>query len=191
MAPGQTRGVELLGTVVRLQVQRSRLKPSGAYDPSPLLEVDALEVSPAGVVGVTPDGPVLDVHHAAHPDTRHRGGNGLSLLPRAHYEDLRSRYGDHLVDGAAGESVLLDTDGPWRDLTGRLVLATAGGGSLELTDPVAAAPCVEFSRFCLGRSATQEQLRATLDHLDGGTRGFYVTAAGTGRIQRGARLLRP
>lgn len=183
--------MELLGTVVRLQVQRSRLKPSGAYDPSPLLEVDALEVSRAGVVGVTPDGPVLDVHHADHPDTRHRGRNGLSLLPWAHYDDLRSRYGSHLVDGAAGESVLLDTDGPWRDLTGRLVLETAGGGLLELTDPVAAAPCVEFSRFCLGRSATQEQLRATLDHLDGGTRGFYVTAAGTGRIQRGARLLRP
>jgi hypothetical protein len=185
--------VEVLGTVVRLQVQRSRLKPARVYDPSPLLQVETLEITPQGVVGLTADGPLLDVHHADHPDTRNRGSNGLSLLPRSHYDELRSRYGDHLVDGAAGESVLLDTDGPWRTLDGPLLLETADGGLLELTDPVPAAPCVEFSRFCLGGGpgSDDDELRAALDHLDGGTRGFYVTATGTGRVERGARLLRP
>ena len=182
--------MEVIGCVVRLQVQRSRLKPAGAYDPSPLLPVDALDVGPRGVVGLTPAGPVLDVHHADHPDSRNRRLlNGLSLLPRAHYAELRSRYGDHLVDGVAGESVLLETPGPWRALDGPLLLETTVGGLLALTSPLAAAPCVEFSRFCLG-GGTEDELRAALDHLDGGTRGFYVSPAGSGRVAVGARLLR-
>ena len=182
--------MELIGTVARLQVQRSRLKPAGAYDPSPLLAVDALDVGPRGAVGVTRDGPVLDVHHADHPDSRNRRlRNGLSLLPRAHYDELRSRYGDHLADGVAGESVLVDTPGPWRALEGPLLLETVDGGLLELTDPLVAAPCVEFTRFCLG-GGTEDELRAALDHLDGGTRGFYVSVTGSGRVEGGARLLR-
>ena len=188
--------MELIGTVARLQVQRSRLKPgpkaTRVYDPAPLLEVDALEVGPAGVVGLVGDERVVDVHHADHQDTRNRGINGLSLLPRAHYDGLRARFGDHLVDGAAGESLLLDTDGPWSALEGPLLLETTGG-HLELTEPVVAAPCVEFTRFCLGREPgrVDDELTVALAELDGGTRGFYVTVQGTGRVERGARLLRP
>ena len=188
--------VELIGTVVRLQVQRSRLKPGprGArvYDPAPLREVDALEVGPRGVVGRTPDGPVLDVHHADHPDSRNvKLVNGLSLLPRAHYEALRSRYGAHLVDGAAGESLLLETSGPWPSLDGPLRLETADG-ELVLEDVMAAPPCVEFSRFCLGLpvGALGPEVDQALADLDGGARGFYASARGTGVVQRGARLWR-
>lgn len=189
----------LLGTVVRLQVQRSRLKPGprGArvYDPSPLLEVAALDVGPRGVVGVTETGPVLDVHHADHPDSRNaRLANGLSLLPRAHYARMRQTYGPHLLDGTAGESLLLDTAGPWRevDLAGELELETADGW-LVLTDVLGAPPCVEFSRFCLGdveAAAGGEAVVAALSDLDSGTRGFYARTAGTGRVEPGARLRR-
>ncbi|MEX2291340.1 MAG: hypothetical protein WD794_13575 [Mycobacteriales bacterium] len=190
--------MEQLGTVVRLQVQRSRLKPGArdvrVYDPTPLLEVDALDVGPRGVVGVTDAGPVLDVHHADHPDSRHRGVNGLSLLPRAHYATLRGHFGDHLVDGAAAESLLLETDRAWTldDLAGPLRLETAAGGLLELTAPAVAAPCLEFSRFCLGRGREPDDqaLRSALEQLGGGARGFYVTPSGSARIERGARLLR-
>jgi hypothetical protein len=188
-----------VATVARLQVQRSRLKPGPAgarvYGPEPLLEVDALDVGPRGVVGQTADGPVPDVHHADHPDTRNRRlTNGLSLLPRAHYASLRARYGPHLADGVAGESLLLDTEAPWTeaDVEGTLWLETADGRLLELGGAVAAPPCVEFSRFCLqlplgpvGPDVSQ----ALLD-LDGGARGFYAEVRDTGRVERGARLLR-
>ena len=195
------RAVDLspLGTVARLQVQRSRLKPGRAvtrvYDPAPLLEVEALEIGPRGVVGSTADGPVRDVHHADHPDTRNRRlANGLSLLPRAHYAALRERYGPHLLDGVAGESLLLDTDGPWTeaDLTGTLWLETADGELLELGGAAAAPPCVEFSRFCLQVPVgpVGPDVSQALVDLDGGARGFYAEVRGTGRVERGARLLR-
>jgi hypothetical protein len=196
---------QVLGTVVRLQVQRSPLKPGpkGArvYDPAPLLEVQALEIGPRGVLGLPQpaaegDGPVLDVHHADHPAGKNHGFNGLSLLPLAHYERMRQRFGGHLADGVAGESVLLDTPATWGPdaLSGPLELETADGGRLVLDGAAVAAPCVEFSRFCLGRGPggpDDDELVAALDALDGGTRGFYVTARGTGRIEVGARLLRP
>ena len=190
--------MELIGTVVRLQVQRSRLKPgprsTRVYDPTPLLEVPELELEPRGVVGLVDGQRVQDVHHADHPDSRSRGLNGLSLLPRAHYSRLRARFGDHLVDGVAGESLLLETAGPWTlaDLTGDLVLETADGGLLGLADPAVAAPCVEFTRFCLRRKPgrVDEELTAALGELDSGARGFYLTATGTGRVRAGASLLR-
>lgn len=181
--------MNVLGTVVRLQVQRSRLKPGprGArvYDPAPLLEVITLEVGPRGVTG---DGH-LDVHHADHPDSRNNAlRNGLSLLPRAHYDRMRAQFGDHLVDGIAGESLLLDTDGPWDELPPELLLETTDGDPLRLTGAVPAAPCVEFSRFCL--KGLEDGLEQALEDLDHGTRGFYVTVDGTGRVAAGSRLLR-
>ncbi|MCW2681073.1 MAG: hypothetical protein JWM62_2474 [Frankiales bacterium] len=184
--------MKVLGTVVRLQVQRSRLKPGprGArvYDPSPLLEVSTLEVGPRGVVGWVDGESHLDVHHADHSDSRNNQlRNGLSLLPGAHYDRMRSRFGEHLVDGVAGESLLLDTDGPWTDLPDHLLLETVDGEPLPLTGAAPAAPCVEFSRFCL---RGDEGLEQALEDLDGGTRGFYVTVGGSGRVQAGCRLLR-
>jgi hypothetical protein len=182
--------VELIGTVVRLQVQRSRLKPGprGArrYDPTPLRAVAALDVTPRGVVG---DG-IVDVHHADHPDSRFRGDNGLSVMTLGGYAALRERYGEHLVDGVAGESLLLDTTRS-ADLTGPLVLDT-GDGLLELTGQVAE-PCVEFTRFVLRRPVGDAgpEVRAALGALGGGARGYYLATAGTARVTAGARLLRP
>jgi hypothetical protein len=193
--------VEVLGTVVRLQVQRSRLKVGerGArrYDPAPLLEVEALDVGPRGVHGVAAGGHrVVDVHHADHPDTRNvKLTNGLSLLPQPHYPLMRQRFGPHMEDGVAGENVLLATAGPLTepDLAGPLVLETADGGGLELTGVMVAAPCVEFTRFALGRGdlAVDDDILDAMPALEDGVRGFYATALGTGRVTLGARLLRP
>jgi hypothetical protein len=198
--PARVPGVEVLGTVVRLQVQRSRLKlgERGArrYDPAPLREVEALEIGPRGVLGLVPgEEPVIDVHNADHPDTRNvKLANGLSLLPQPHYGLMRQRFGAHLHDGIAGENLLLATEGPLTedDLGGSVVLETADGRVLELSDVMVAAPCVEFTRFALGRSdlAVDDDILQAMPALDDGVRGFYATARGTGRVRRGCRLLR-
>lgn len=178
--------MELIGTVVRLQVQRSRLKAGPAtarvYDPSPLQEVTALEVTPRGVEG---DG-IRDVHHADHPDTRNvMLLNGLSVMTVSRYRVLRQKYGDHLVDGIAGESLLLDTE-HLDDLSGPLLL-----DDLAVTaEPMP--PCVEFSRFVLGRDAGDvgPEVLGTLQELGEGARGYYLRVEGTAQVRRGSRLLR-
>jgi hypothetical protein len=179
--------VELIGSVVRLQVQRSRLKPGPArtrvYDPSPLLEVSALDVGPRGVVG---DG-VLDVHHADHPDSRNvKLRNGLSIMTVSRYRALRDTYGPHLVDGIAGESLLLDTE-HLDDLSGELLL-----DELQVVSEPAP-PCVEFGRFVLGRGAGDvgPEVLETTKALDDGARGYYLQVSGTATIRAGSRLLRP
>lgn len=187
-----------VGTVVRLQLQRSPLKPGPrgqrVYDPAPLLEVEALQLGPRGVVG--PEG-TLDVHHADHPQTRNvRGGvNGISVLPRAHYAALRAHFGPHAVDGCAGESLLLDTDCPLTeaDLAGTLLLDTVDGEPLVLGGAQPAPPCVEFSRWLLQRDVdtpVDDVLQDAMAFLGAGRRGFYLTAEGAGRVVAGARLRR-
>ena len=66
-----------LGRIVRLQIQRSRLKlgekPNRVYDPAPILAVDELILTRDGALARLPDGGTLvDVHHAAHPETQVR-----------------------------------------------------------------------------------------------------------------------
>ncbi|MGZ6793094.1 MAG: MOSC domain-containing protein [Mycobacteriales bacterium] len=177
-------------TVVRLQVQRGRLKPGEpgqrVYDPSPLLEVDALEVGPRGCVGLVGGERVVDVHHADHPETRNRElSNGLSLLPQAHYDVLQQRYGPHLRPGSAGESLLLDGPVPEGDL-----LLETDGAPLRLVSVLAAPPCVEFSRFCLGLplGPVGPDVRQALVDLGDGVRGHLARVVGTGVVRVGARL---
>jgi hypothetical protein len=188
----------VLGVVARLQVQTSRLKPgppaARVYDPSPLVEVEALEVGPRGCRGLRDGEWLLDVHHADHPDTRNVAlVNGLSVLPRSHHARMEARYGPHLVTGAAGESVLLDTDRDLElaDLAGEVRLETTDG-VLVLGDALVAAPCVEFCRFALGLPVgpVGDDVKQALVDLDGGTRGFYLSARGTATIRPGDRLLR-
>jgi hypothetical protein len=182
--------MELIGTVVRLQVQRARLKPGPpgqrVYDPTPLQEVGWLDVTPRGVVG---EGDLLDVHHADHPDTRNNQlRNGLSVMTTGRYDALRARYGERMVDGIAGESLLLDAGD---ELSGELLLETESGPIALVGE--AAPPCVEFSRFVLGRGLgdTGPEVLAAMADLDGGARGFYLRTEGSGRVRAGHRLLRP
>ena len=186
--------MELIGTVVALQVQRSPLKPGPAstrvYDPSPLQPVVALDVGPRGCVGTAADGErVLDVHHADHPSSRNnRLANGLSFMTLAGYAHLRQTHGEHLVDGIAGESMLLDGELP---LSGGVRVETVDD-FLLLTDLLAAAPCVEFTRFCLRREpgAVDDEVLAALEGLGDGARGCYATAARGGVVRAGARVWR-
>lgn len=181
--------------IVRLQVQREPMKPGRAplrrYEPAALTPVTSLLAGPRGVRGVTADGEqVLDVHHQDHPASRDsRGQAGILFLGTGDYLALRARYGDHLADGLAGETVLLDApDGfAGRDLPSVVTLRTATG-DLELRDVRPADPCVEFSRFCLRQEPSpvvDDAVRQALVDLDGGSRGYRSVAATAGTIALG------
>jgi MOSC domain-containing protein YiiM len=168
----------VLGPVVRLQVQRGRLKPgergSRVYDPAPLHEVDALHVSAAGCLGRSGDAWLVDVHHAAHPDSRHTPHAPVSLLTTGSYRALRERFGPHLADGVAGENVLVDSDRVLADEVARAF--SIGAVLLESVAP--AEPCVEFARWC-ARLGPDASAREDLIALLGGARGWYgVPVAG-------------
>ena len=170
-----------LGRVARLQIQRSKLKlgekPNRVYDPAPLLAVDELTLTPEGALARLADGSmVVDVHHPAHPDTRNLDRtNDLSVGFTPHYAAMRERYGLHLVDGCAGENILIETTGrvTLADIGGGLVIQPAGGGPpVRLQVVRHAPPCREFSGYA-SRSSEPEVIKETLQFLDDGLRGFY------------------
>ena len=148
----------------------------------------------AACVGLHRDGPVLDVHHADHPDSRNvRLRNGLSLLPRASADALRARYGEHLVDGAAGESLLLETAGPWtRGRPGRDAAARDRGRRCARADRPR-----RRRRRAWSSAASASGCRSDRSGRTSGRPWSTSTAApaastpataGTGRVEAGARL---
>ena len=122
--------------IIRLQVQNGPVKigraPLRRYEPAAIVPVASIKAGPRGVHGITADGEqILDVHHQDHPQSRDRKGKaGILFMGTGDYVALRERYGEHLVDGIAGETVLLDApDG----LAGRrlpnTVTVNNGGGA--------------------------------------------------------------
>ena len=175
-----------IGRIKQVQIQRSSLKRgerlSRYYDPSPLLVVESLELTPDGVFGITINGKqVMDVHHADHPTSRnHDGINGVSLGFTSHYKAMRSQFGERLVDGCAGENILIETDAimTLNDLGNRIAIQSKEiRGFIHLINLEVAAPCVEFSQFAAnhGKPLVAEPLKATLQFLNDGMRGFYAT----------------
>jgi hypothetical protein len=170
-----------LGRVVRLQIQQSKLKlgekPNRYYDPAPLLAVDELTLTPEGALARSADGgSLIDVHHAAHPETRNLDRtNDLSVGFTTHYAAMRERYGLHLVDGCAGENILVETTSQVRlaDLAGGLFIQPASGGlPVRLRVLRVAPPCREFSGYA-SRGSEPEAIKQALQFLDNGLRGFY------------------
>jgi len=188
----------LVGTVVRLQVQTGSLKkgvkPSRVYDPSPLLAVAGLRLTPDGAVGIAEDGSEhLDVHHFRHPQTKHEGGREASFGFTSHYSKMRGEYGDRIVTGCAGENVLVETDRIWRLEDFRRGLAfqsAATGGVAPLDAVIVADPCVEFSRFSLGDpAAPPAEVKPVLQFLGEGTRGYCFTPRSESILAPGDRLV--
>jgi MOSC domain-containing protein YiiM len=186
-----------LGKVVRLQVQSAALKsgerPNRVYGTAPIVEVDELLLTPEGAVGIDAAGArILDVHNTAHPETRYSDGNTLSFGLTRHYARMRERFGPHMVDGCAGENILVETDAPLRlpELGARVGLRTTTGAILAFSAIRVALPCVEFSKFTIrDQDATPADLKPVLQFLDEGTRGFYVMAASEGTVRRGDQLV--
>jgi hypothetical protein len=181
--------------IVGLAVQREPMKigkaPLRSYEPAALVPVTSLLAEPRGVQGVTADGAVvLDVHHRDHPKSRDRKGKaGILFMGTGDYAALRERYGDHVVDGIGGETVLLDApDGLAGGGLPRTVTVLTADGQLELHGVRTAAPCVEFSRFCLRQEISalvDDEVRKSMIDLDNGARGYRAIASGTGTIAVG------
>src|SRR5690348_4506851 len=177
--------MHLIGRIKQVQIQRGPLKqgvkPHRYYDPSPILIVEKLLLSPQGVIGITAEGEELvDVHHVVHPTSRNAGVNGISLGFTSHYGAMREKFGAHLRDGCAGENILVETREMFaREALGERVILQAqeGGAQAYLESITVAAPCVEFSHFALNEPAPvpAERLREALIFLDHGRRGFYLT----------------
>jgi hypothetical protein len=184
--------VELVGTVVGLQVQRSSLKlgerPHRWFDPAPLLAVPELLLDPDGVCGLLPGGErVVDVHNRRHPQTRHGNGNGVSVGFTSHYARMRARLGEQATDGVAGENILVAGEPAFvaDDLPATLVFE-GPAGRVRLEGMRVIEPCVEFSRYVLGYRGRPAQdlsrpdpaVTPTLTFLRNGMRGYCGTCAG-------------
>lgn len=176
-----------IGRIKLMQVQRSSLKLGERlhtwYDPAPLLEVERLLLTPKGVIGaIGVDQEIMDIHHMDHPDTHNnRGRNGVSLGFTAHYRAMRERFGEHLSDGIAGENIIVETEKSLAlaDLGQQVVIESQQTGErARLATVKAAAPCVEFTQFAAnqGMSLPAVELKAALQFLENGQRGFYMRA---------------
>jgi len=175
-----------IGRISLLQVQCSSLKLGKRletyYDPTPLLAVESLRLTPRGVFGIVEDGSeVMDLHHIDHPETHNvRGVNGVSIGFTSHYQSMREAYGEHLVNGIAGENILIEADTivKLKDLGSSIAIALQKSGQFAyLTNLKVAAPCIEFSHFAAnhGKPLPPDKLKATLQFLNNGRRGFYAT----------------
>lgn len=187
-----------LGPLIRLQVQRSSLKtgekPARTYDPAPLLAVPRLALSPDGALGATPDGGwIVDVHHRAHPATKNTDGlHGVSVGFTAHYGAMRQRFGARLTVGCAGENLIAETGSQLQfdDVAGGLaILAPDGAERVRLKVLEVAHPCRPFTGWALGDTVEAAVLKENLQFLEGGMRGFYCTAEGSGTIAVGDLLV--
>src|SRR6266540_1793808 len=107
-----------IGRITRLQIQRGSLKrgekPTRLYDPTPLLSVPALNVTPDGALGASPGGEdtwIVDVHHRAHPHTKNEDGlHGISLGFTLHYDARREHFGNRVEVGCAVENIFATSD---------------------------------------------------------------------------------
>lgn len=187
-----------LGTIALLQIQRSPLKtgekPERVYNPAPILHVDQLAVSADGVFGLAPgQGWIVDIHHRAHPTSKNPDGeNGVSLGFTTHYEAMRDRFGSHMALGCAGENIIVDATRQFviTDFeAGIAILAPDGSERLRLAVLDVAHPCRPFTGWALGRTVESDMLKASLQFLEGGMRGFLLGAETTGTVLVGDQVM--
>lgn len=179
--------MQFIGRIVRLQVQQSSLKigEPRRFDPAPILSVPRITVDPSGVVGYPEDGEaVRDIHNRTHPASKNiRGVNGISFGFTSHYAAMRSRFGPHLIDGIAGENVLIGSDQRYdlAAVSDGVFIQSDDGGMTRLQRILIAEPCLEFSRYAerLPTTAPPDgDVKEALQFLRFGMRGFYASLEG-------------
>lgn len=170
---------EVIGRIVRLQVQRDPIKKKGeGYLPALIESVPAAAVDAWGMLGKTDKGWIVDAHHKSHPSSRAGGRRPLSIGFTGHYAAMEDTFGSAPI-GIAGENIIVDSPELWLDDLGDGVeIHTAAGETLRLERPRVAAPCAEFTSFMLGMDgvAPIAEIEDSLAALHDGRRGFIVAA---------------
>jgi len=195
----QTRQLGMV-SLVQLQPQGLIIETPGKttngyfYDPSRRVQVDQLEISPRGIEAALPDGErVLDIHHLDHPDKAYDDDDLVCVGFSAHYEAMREEFGEHMIDGIAGENIIVDSpEEVWMaDLGEKLGIENQETGEMAILEMIeSAAPCPEFSQFCIQRQYEKietPQMRQILRFLGKGRRGFLLVLD----QQQGAVTVRP
>jgi hypothetical protein len=195
-----------LGVVTLVQLQPRGLiietpgkTPNGHfYDPTRRVEVDRLVITRRGIEADLPGGErVLDIHHLDHPDKAYEDDDLVSVGFTVHYDAMRREFGEHMVDGIAGENIIVSSpDEIWTtDVgTGLILESTETGETARLELVEFASPCQEFGQFCLQRQREEVPaalLRETLRFLGKGRRGFLFVlhdAEGSVTVQSGDRV---
>ena len=196
--------VDELGRVKLVQLQPSGLiieTSSGYfYDASRRVEVDHVHITSKGIEATLPEGEhVLDIHHIDHPDKAYDSNDLICIGFTSHYDAMRARFGEHMVDGIAGENIIIEYGQEvWpEDLGSQIVIENIDTGHKTLLDVVCfAAPCDEFSHFAA--QSQQErlpavELKSTLKFLNNGRRGFLLVLSDgqeTATVQPGDRVFR-
>jgi len=192
-----------LGSIVRLQIQRDPLKvgqkPRRQYDPTYILSVPALELSPGGVIGLASNGEqIVDVHNEHHRNSRnHDRTNSISVGFTFHYRTMRERFGPRVTDGVAGETMLVQTDQmiSENEVAGGLIIVTASGETVDLVSVAVAEPCVEFTRYAMNLdhdTPSDRRVTEALQFLRAGMRGYYAMYAGDPvQLRVGDRVMLP
>ena len=177
--------IQELGRVALVQLQPNGLiieKDGGYYyDVTRRVEVDELIINSKGIEAVTGDGEiVLDIHHLDHPDKEYDEDDLVSIGFTSHYQKMRKRFGKHMVNGSAGENIIIDFPGEiWlEDLGGKLAFENQDTGELlVLKDLQVAQPCDEFSHFAAQSQDDRlpaGELKEILQFLGKGRRGFLM-----------------
>src|SRR5688572_18481293 len=111
--------MQQIGVVKLVQIQTGVIKqgqkPNTYYEPSYIQVVDELLISPIGVIATNSDGmKIVDIHHRDHPGTRFNGrDNGVSIGFTRHYDLMRSKYGERIREGVAGENIIIEAAQPY------------------------------------------------------------------------------
>ena len=174
-----------LGAVKLVQLQPNGLiieKGSGYfYDESRRVEVDRLEINSKGIEATTLTGEhVLDIHHLDHPDKEYDDDDLVCIGFTSHYQAMRTRFGDHMVDGIAGENIIIDFEKEvWVDDIGtQIAIENSETGQITRLDlQMFAAPCDEFSHFAAQSQDERlpaAELKDVLQFLNLGRRGFLL-----------------
>jgi hypothetical protein len=169
---------ELVGRIVRLQIQRVPIKvPGEGYRPDGILSVERASVDAWGMLGWSEGCWVVDAHNKAHPSARGGGRRALSIGFTGHYEAMAERFGDAPL-GIAGENIIVDGSARSLNDLGEGLVVDTSQGELLLERPRVAAPCAEFTSFMLGLDhvAPISDIEDALADLHDGRRGYIVAA---------------